>query len=294
MIAVSTWAARAGIALIEATAGWRPAARARLGDALGTLAWWLAAPRRRITLRNLELCFPQWSAAQRSAVGRRCFRHLARALIDHGALARMDLPALRRFVRMEGVDHLLEPANRPLIMVVPHFAGLDAAAVFGGSLLRVISIYARSRNAALEDWLLAIRQRFNPHLLIRRERFDLRAVVRGLKEGLPLFYLPDQDPGARNAVFAPFFGIAAATLPTVSRLARLTDAKVVLVVAEMTADGYLIHVEPPWADFPSESVEADTARMNAEIERWVRRMPAQYLWTHRRFKTRPAGEASLY
>jgi KDO2-lipid IV(A) lauroyltransferase len=80
----------------------------------------------------------------------------------------------------------------------------------------------------------------------------------------------------------------------VSRLARLAGAKVVMTVTEMTDDGYVLHVEPPWSDFPSDSVEADTRRMNATLERWVLRMPNQYLWTHKRFKTRPPGAPSIY
>jgi KDO2-lipid IV(A) lauroyltransferase len=115
-----------------------------------------------------------------------------------------------------------------------------------------------------------------------------------VRDGYPLYYLPDMDLGATNSIFVPFFGVQAATIPMVSRIARMTGAKVVMTVTEMTDDGYVLHVEPPWADFPGASVEEDTLRMNREIERWVRRMPDQYLWTHKRFKTRPPGSPSIY
>jgi KDO2-lipid IV(A) lauroyltransferase len=115
-----------------------------------------------------------------------------------------------------------------------------------------------------------------------------------MKDGLPLYYLPDTDLGETNSLFVPFFGVPAATIPMVSRLARLIDAKVVMAVTEMTADGYLLHLEAPWRDFPGASIEADTERMNREIERWVLRLPDQYLWTHKRFKTRPPGAPSIY
>jgi KDO2-lipid IV(A) lauroyltransferase len=287
-------AARWAIALMERAARWSPQARARLGRLLGGLLWTLAAPRRRVTLVNLRLCFPELSDAERAALGRRTFGNLARALIDHGVLARADRAAFERFVRIEGAQHLTDPANRPLILVAPHFIGLDAGGLAVNTLARGVSIYARSRNPEWDRWLLEIRNRFNAPLLIQREGFDLRAAVRALKDGLPFYYLPDQDPGERNGIFVPFFGIATATLPMVPRLAKMAGAKVSLCVTEMTADGYVFHIEPPLADYPSGDVEADTARMNAEIERWARRLPDQYLWTHKRFKTRPAGESSAY
>jgi len=287
-------AARWAIALMERAAGWSPQARVRFGRMLGSLLWLLAAPRRHVTLTNLRLCFPEMSEAERAALGRRTFHNIARALIDHGVLARADRAQFERFVRVEGAQHLTDPANRPLILVVPHFVGLDAGGLAVNTLARCVSIYARTRNLEWDRWLLDIRNRFNAPLLIQREGFDLRAAVRALKDGLPFYYLPDQDPGERNGIFVPFFGIATATLPMVPRLARMAGARVAVCVTEMTADGYVFHIEPPLADYPSGDVEADTARMNAEIERWARRLPDQYLWTHKRFKTRPAGEGSPY
>ncbi|MFN7757917.1 MAG: lysophospholipid acyltransferase family protein [Betaproteobacteria bacterium] len=294
MAGLRTPAARLAIALIEATARWQPRTRAALARAIGGLLWWLIVPRRRVTLANLQLCFPALTEAERRALGRRCFQHMARALLDHGALARLPAAELHKLVRFDRLALLADTSVRPLIIVAPHFAGLNAGAVVGSTALSVISIYARTRNPVWDAWLLAIRNRFHPHRLVAREGFDLRAVVRGLKEGLPLFYLPDQDPGERNGIFVPFFGVPTATLPMVSRLARLTGARVVLLVAEMTDNGYEVHLEGPWADFPGASVEDDTARINAEIERWARRLPEQYFWTHKRFKTRPAGERSPY
>lgn len=287
-------AARWTIAFMARTARWSPAARARLGRWIGTLLWWLAAPRRRVTLVNLRLCFPEMSEAQRNALGRRTFHNIARALVDHGVLATISREAFDRFVRVEGAQHLTDSANRPLIMVAPHFVGLDAGGLALNTMARAVSIYARSRNPEWDRWLFDIRNRFNTPLLIQREGFDLRAAVRALKDGLPFYYLPDQDPGERNGVFVPFFGIPTATLPMVPRLAKIADAKVVICVTEMTPDGYVFHIEPPLADYPCGDVEADTARMNAEIERWARRLPDQYLWTHKRFKTRPAGAARVY
>jgi KDO2-lipid IV(A) lauroyltransferase len=159
---------------------------------------------------------------------------------------------------------------------------------------RAISIYSRQKNPVWDAWLLEGRKRFNDPVLVARQGADMRGVIRAVKEGLPLYYLPDMDLGATNSVFVPFFGVPAATIPMVSRIARLTGAQVVMAVTEMTEEGYVLHLEPPWTDFPGASIEEDTARMNRELERWVLRMPDQYLWTHKRFKTRPPGERSIY
>ncbi len=287
--------ARLWIALINATSRWPVAARARLGNVLGDALWLLIRPRRRVTLANLRACFPQMPEAQRRALGRRLFRNIARSVLDHSVLWRGSRDAVERLVRVEGVEHLNDPANRPLILLAPHFVGLDAGGLRVNTLVRGVSIYARQSNAVWDEWLLKGRRRFNePVLIPRRGAAELKAVLRAMKEGLPLYYLPDMDVGADNSVFVPFFGVAAATIPMVSRLARLTDAKVVMAVTEMTADGYVLHLEEPWRGFPGASVEVDTVRMNREIERWVLRLPDQYLWTHKRFKTRPPGEQSLY
>ncbi len=122
----------------------------------------------------------------------------------------------------------------------------------------------------------------------------MRKVVRVLEEGVPFYYLPDTDLGPTNSIFVPFFGVDAATIPMVSRLARITGAKVIMAVTEMTRDGYMVHIDTPWSDFSGASVKEDTARMNRELERWILRLPDQYLWSHKRFKTRPRGEGRVY
>lgn len=285
---------RLAIAALEATHTWSPRKRTRWASVLGGLLWWLIVPRRRILLANLRACFPHLPEAERRRIGRRCFNNLARALIDHGVLARAPKEDVCRFVRLVGGEHLHDPANRPLILLAPHFAGLNAGAVRLSVDTHGVSIYARQRNAEWDRWLHALRSRFIPPELIERAGFDLRAAIRSLQRGLPFYYLPDQDYGPRHAIFVPFFGVPAATLPMVSRLAQMTSAKVVMAVTEMTDDGYVLHLEPPWHDFPSGDLHADTLRMNREIENWVRRMPDQYLWTHKRFKTRPEGAGKIY
>jgi KDO2-lipid IV(A) lauroyltransferase len=122
----------------------------------------------------------------------------------------------------------------------------------------------------------------------------MRRALKALRDGLPFYYLPDMDYGARDALFVPFFGVPAATITGVSRLARISGARVVPCVARMTASGYTVELQAPWDDFPGADVDSDTRRMNAYIERQVRRFPEQYFWLHKRFKTRPPGAAKLY
>jgi Kdo2-lipid IVA lauroyltransferase/acyltransferase len=291
---VSAWFARAWIALITATWQWPQASRNRLARVIGDLLWWTVFTRRRVALANLRACFPAMDEQERRRVARECFRNIVRGVLDHSVLYRAPRRDFERYVRVQGSEHLLDPENRPLIMIAPHFVGLDAGGVRCATLVRAISIYSRQNNPAWDAWVTAIRRRFNEPLLIPRQDADMRRVIRAVKEGLPLYYLPDADLGPVNSIFVPFFGVPAATIPMVSRIARMTGAKVLMAVTEMTDDGYVLHIEPPWENFPGASVEEDTARMNRELETWVSSMPEQYLWTHRRFKTRPAGAPSVY
>jgi KDO2-lipid IV(A) lauroyltransferase len=216
-------------------------------------------------------------------------------VLDYSVLWRGSREQIERLVRVEGGSHLTDSANRPLILLAPHFVGLDAGGQRVNTLVRGVSIYAQQSNPVWDRQLLDGRRRFNdPVLVPRRGAAELKLVLRAMNEGLPLYYLPDMDLGETNSIFVPFFGVPAATIPMVSRLARVAGARVAMAVTEMTAEGYVLHIEAPWADFPGDSIEGDTARMNREIERWVLRRPDQYLWTHKRFKTRPPGAQPLY
>lgn len=289
------WAADLGIAMINQTVHWPAWRRGQLARVLGDLGWRLVASRRRVTLANLKACFPDLSDAARQQLGRRVFHNLTRATIDHSVLWKGSRHDIERLVRIEGLERLKDPANKPLIMLAPHFVGLDAGAVRLSIEIQAVSIYARQSNPVWDRWLAHGRSRFMPQRLIARRGWDLRAVVRAMRDDeLPFYYLPDIDGGPTNSIFAPFMGLPTATLPMVSRLARMIGARVAMTVTEQTPDGYIVHVEPLWEDFPGPSVEQDTARMNREIERWVRRLPDQYLWTHRRFKTRPPGAPPIY
>lgn len=265
----------------------------RLGEFAGSLAWVLAVPRRRVARVNLRLCFPHWSEAQRRAVARGHFRYFMRSFFDrfifwYGAPER-----IRRLCRLEGVEHFEPHRGRPVILLAPHFVGLDAGGIRLSLEAQCASMYAAQKSRALTEAMTRGRMRFNGgRLLLRTE--GLRPAVKALREGLPFYFLPDMDLGARDAVFVPFFGVPAATVTSVARLARITGAVVVPLVTAMTDDGYVARFYPAWQDFPGDDLAAATRRMNAFIEERVLEMPAQYLWSHKRFKTRPPGEAKPY
>jgi KDO2-lipid IV(A) lauroyltransferase len=275
---------------------WLPLSlQAAIGNALGWLLALVPGKRRHIVATNLALCFPEVSPAMRRRWLRQTFQASVRAMLEHGVLWWGSEARLRRLIRIDNPEAALGDGERPVIWLAPHFVGLD----MGGSRLAMdhaaASMYARARNPVSDRMMLHGRSRFIPPVLIVKSD-GIKPVLRVLKDRLPFYYLPDQDHGRLNAVFAPFFGIPAATVSALPRLAKLTGAQVVPVITRQLpgGQGYAVRFYPPWEDFPGDDLEADVARMNAFIEDRVREMPAQYLWLHRRFKTRPEGEASLY
>jgi len=277
---------------------WLPLAlQATLGSAFGRLGWHVARSRRRVALRNLELCFPELPADERERLARAHFRWLGRSLLERGLLWYASPGRLRRLIHVEGDVQLAERSERPVMWLVPHFMGLDVA---GASVLlfqkrKGISIYQRQSNAVLDRALRRGRLRLGNAEIFERDDAG-RALVRAIRRGDAFFNLPDMDFGTRDAAFVPFFGVEATTLLAPSRMARALDMVVQPVVAEILPGGagYRVRYEEPWTDFPTEDAVADAARMNRWIESEIRRNPAQYLWVHRRFKTRPPGEPSLY
>jgi KDO2-lipid IV(A) lauroyltransferase len=270
---------------------------ARCGNALGSLSFHLGRRRRHIVLVNLRLCFPDLSDEQRRQLARDHFRVLGRSMLERSLLWWASTERLSRLLTVVGDEHLrtLVEAGRPVLMLTPHFVGLDAGGAAIAMRFDCASIYAVQSNRVFDRLLLRGRQRFGDQLLLSRQE-PVRTSVRAMKSGRPLYYLPDMDFGRRDSIFVPFFGVQAATVPGLSRLARLAGATVVPCLTRILPDaaGYLVTVGEPWQDFPSRDVAADTARMNAWIEQAIRSMPEQYYWVHRRFKTRPEGEPRPY
>lgn len=266
---------------------------AACGRGLGRLLFVFGRERRRIALTNLGLCFPHLDAAAKLALARRHFEYFGRSFLERGWLWWAAPERIRRRVKIEHAERLDALKGRPLILLVPHFVGLDAAWTRLSMEIDMSGFYANQKNPVFNEALRRGRARFGKPLMLSRQEGALRG-VRAIRSGYPFFYLPDMDYGPRDAIFVPFFGVPAATITGLSRLARLTGATVLPVVARMTATGYVIEIGEAWQGFPGTDVEADTRRMNAFIEQEVLKMPAQYFWLHKRFKTRPRGENGVY
>ena len=268
---------------------------APLGRALGLLLYALARERREVAQTNIGICFPDQPAAWRRALAIRHFQALGRSLVEHGLLWWSGKQRLQRLIRVAGLEHWQAVADRPVIWLAPHFVGLD----MGGTRIitewRGVSVYSHQKNPVFDRILLHGRTRFvTPALFSRQD--GIRPVVRAMRSGLPFYYLPDMDLGGRDSVFVPFFGMPAATVTGLARIARLANAVVVPAVTRQLpgAAGYELRFYPAWTDFPGGDSVEDTRRMNAFIEDRVREMPEQYYWVHKRFKTRPAGEPPVY
>ena len=273
---------------------WLPLPVIRAIGAVVGIVLYLAIPsRQHIVMTNLRLCFPDRDESWRRTVMRRHFVGFGRSALDRALFWWAPEARLRRLITLYGLEYLKDPDGKPTILLAPHFVGLDAGGVMMTMSTPLVSIYSRQKNPVFDARLLAGRLRFNEPLLLSRQD-GMRRVLKALKDGYPFFYLPDMDFGAKDAVFVPFFGVPAATITGVSRLAKLSGARVVPCIARMTPAGYDVTLMPPWADYPGESLEADTQRMNAFIESEVLKMPDQYFWSHKRFKTRPPGEKGVY
>ena len=274
---------------------WLPLGVVRaLGRGLGRLLFVLARPRRRIALTNLRLVFPQLSEAERVALVRRNFVYFAQAFLDRSWLWHGDPAVVRQRLRITGaVDDLTR--DGAVVMFAPHFYGMDAG---GSAVMQQIdrpacTIYSTQPNVALDQWMQRGRQRFGDATLLSRTE-GVKPIVRALREGKMLYLLPDMDLGPHESVFVPFYGVPTATVPSLSRFARLGHARVVPVITRLTDFGYEVKVHPAWPDYPTADATADAALMNRHLQDYIDEMPEQYYWVHKRFKTRPPGEPSLY
>ena len=265
-----------------------------LGWLTGQALFLLAGSRRRVVQVNLALCFPQQSPVWRARVARQTFVRFAQAWLDRSWLWHGSADVARARLRLVGaVDELRGAA--PTVIFLPHFYGMDAgwSAVSANVPRRFTTIFTPQRNQRVDAWIHAGRKRLGDIQLFTR--FDgVKPVVSALRDGEPLFLLPDMNFGAEESVFVPFYGVPAATVPSLSRFARLGRAKVVPVITRMTPSGYDVEVYPAWNDMPSADLLADTAAMNLRLQAFIDTMPDQYYWVHKRFKTRPEGAPGVY
>ena len=277
---------------------WLPlGVQAVLGRGFGRVLHAVGRQRRRVALRNLELCMPEMSGVQRRAMVLEHFKLLGRSLLERGLLWYASAARLKGLIHIEGDVHLAERSQRSVMWLVPHFLGVDVA----GTAVQLFqtkdgcNIYTAQSNTVLDAALRRGRYRFSNAAMFTRQQSAL-PMVRAIKRGMPFFNPSDMDFGLRDAAFVPFFGHPAATLLAPSKLSRSLHLLVQPVVAEILpgGQGWRITFMPAWTDWPTDDPVADAAAMNRFVEVQIRKHPAQYLWVHKRFKTRPPGEAPLY
>lgn len=269
---------------------------ARFGDALGALLYRIPSRRRRVVHTNLALCFPQWSEAERERVARLHFRHAIRSYVERSVQWFGSARKLEKLIEVDSAVDLNDPDLPPTIFLGLHFVGIEAGSIFLNYSLhrRCGSLYTPMSNQEIDRVAREARGRFDAEMVPRGD--SARAVLRWLRDRKPVMLGADMDYGLRNSTFVPFFGIQACTLTAVSRLAKAGRAQVVPFIGEVLPDykGYRLKVFEPWQDYPTGDDALDARHMNAFLESQIPRIPEQYYWVHKRFKTRPPGEASFY
>ncbi|MCV6626329.1 MAG: lipid A biosynthesis lauroyl acyltransferase [Cellvibrionaceae bacterium] len=261
-----------------------------LGRGTGALAYKFANSRRRVTLRNLELCFPEKSAAEREAIARDCFAGAGMALWESGLVWFGRKSRVQRLTQISGLEHLQGREGKPTLILAMHNTCLEMA--YGPlALQHSVKILFRVHNNPFWEYMAQKgRGRFNLELISNKRVSQFLDHLRSGHSGL---IAADHDLGRKNSVFAPFFGIPTATVTTPSSFASSTGAEVFFAYGYRTRQGYQLQVAPV-PEMPSDDIEADICHFNQLIESAARLHPADYMWMHRRFKTRPDGAEDLY
>lgn len=265
------------------------------GKYIGLLAYRFGKHRRHITETNIRLCFPELTAVEQQALVRETFIQNGIGFFEIAWGWWASPSSIKGRYQVEGLEHLeaAKAGGKGVVLVGAHFVHLDLCGLMLNQVTPMLPIYRKNNNAVFEHVITSGRQRIFGQVF---ERNNMRAIVRSLRDGNALWYSPDQDFGHRQSVFAPFFGVQASTLTTTSQLARMGRANVVGLFhyRDPKTHQYRVVFKPLNTSFPTGDEIADATLINQLIESAIREAPSQYMWVHRRFKTRPAGESSLY
>jgi KDO2-lipid IV(A) lauroyltransferase len=266
-----------------------------LGWLLGRLLSHLSRARAQVIETNLARCFPEKPVAERERIKIEFYRNMGISLMEVAMCWWWSDTKLRSMVELRGRDHLdaVLAGGRGAILLTGHYTSLE----IGGRLLTLFmplqGMYRTQSNAMFDSYLYTRRHSYLVDIVSRKNSIRL---VKGIRKQVPTWYAPDQDFKRERNVFAPFMGIATATITASSRLAQAANAAMLPYYPERKADGsgYILHIGPPLENFPSDDEIADATAINRSIEDWVRRFPENYMWMHQRFKTRPPGEPPFY
>ena len=261
-----------------------------IGRALGRVVYW--SGQARVARINIEACFPDMAKPERERLIKTHFAYLGESVLALGLLWWAPAARIASLVQVEGAENYLPfRGKKPVIGFAPHFVGVELGTIRLALDYEAAAIYSRQKDPYLNELLLKSRTRFKPITMIARQD-GLRGALRALRDGLTLYVLPDMDMGRQDSVFVPFFGIPAATVPVLSRLAAVSRAVVIPAITRRRADGkgYIVKIYEAWENFPTDDPVADTRRMNEFLEARILEMPEQYFWIHKRFRTRPNDE----
>lgn len=267
-----------------------------IGQGLGKLLFKVLRRRRVVTEKNLDACFPELSPQQRQQLMQRSFAACGRGVIEASLAWWASPQRLARMTEVEGFTHIQKALaqGRGVIVITPHLTTLEMAARVLALHQPCVAVQRQQKNLVFDRLVQARRLEYVDGLVLHE---DIRGMLRALRAGKVLCILPDQDMGRHRSVFAPFFGLPAATITGIARLAKLSQAPVVPGFCYAHAQGgtrYTLSFSPVLQDYPSGNAEQDATAMNAALEAGIRRQPEQYIWSHRRFKTRPPGEPAIY
>ena len=267
----------------------------KIGRLLGRLIQRLSGKRQRIVDINLQLCFPDKSAAERSLIKDKSYQNLGISLLEMAMCWWWKPEQLKPLVEIRGLEHIQASLDnkKGVILLSGHFTSLE----IGGRLLALFTpfqvMYRTQKNVLFDSYLFTKRDSYFVQTISRK---NTRKLIKGLRSGVPTWYAPDQDFANERNTFAPFFGVPTATITASARLAESGNAVMLPFYPERKADGsgYILWIKPPLENFPSSDELADTTAINASIEQFVVQNPDQYMWVHKRFKTRPTGEPRIY
>lgn len=267
-----------------------------LGGVLGGLMYRLMRCRRSVAATNIEMAFPELSERERKALLVEHFGNAGRTIIESALSWWGKKERLGRLTHIHNLEYLTGAAaqGKGVVLLSAHFTSFEIAARLLTDQHPLQVLYKEQKGNPLFESYTTFRRL---HYYIRAiTHHDLRGMVRGLKEGLTCWYLPDQDFGTNQSVFAPFMGVPTSTITTTARITKMSGAVVVpyYPLRRRDGSGYDIHILPPLENFPSGDNIADATTVNRLIEPFVKQEPSQYLWMHRRFRTRPDGAPSPY
>lgn len=267
----------------------------KLGYVFGGAAFHLATRRRRIAEKNIELCFPELGPAERADLVRQTINNNVIGLFETIWAGYGDTSSMHERLTIEGAENLENALalGRGVLLVGAHYTTLDLGSLMTRPVAPVTAIYAPNKNPLMDKFIYEGRK---PNLEGVIDRRDMRAMVRALKKGSVVWYSPDQDYGAAHSVFAPFFGINAASVKMTAKLAAFNNSPIVILSHHREPDDehYRVRFRPALENYPTGDEFEDAKTINEALEREIRLAPSQYMWVHRRFKSQPEGTPSPY